>query len=555
MIRHSNSNLFTTESALSRFGLMLALAALLGGSVEAQKFYPDDPLWTDDDQLPIEKPQAFDASKLFDFLEKTFRYKPGAYSLATNINTLGEVPDSSWFTNRIGRRSMSLDELRRGSSQGQGPDVQDRPLAITSLKMTGVTPGFVFRDGRGDLYFSKVDPLDYPQMGTSAEVISSKFLHAFGYNVPENYLTFVRPQQFFVPGDATIQGRSGKVTVIRQARLQAMLKNVPRRADGTIQIMASKRVAGESLGPFDFLGTRADDANDIHRHEHRRELRGYRLMTAWINHNDSDSANTLDVFLRTDQDRGFVKHYLIDFGTTLGSGAVEPHQPRAGYEYYYEGRPLLKSLLTLGLSTRPWQRIDYPDLPSVGHFEADVFHPRDWRPDYPNPAFLNMGNDDAFWAAKIIQRFSDETVRAMVSEGRLEDPAAEQYLVESLIRRRDKIVRYYMSLINPLDEFAIESGTPRELVFANLGIRAGLAAAADYRFRWFDFDNLTEKAAPLGAPGTTGQARIAVPDSAGAFLLVEIETLSDDQPDWQKKVRVYLRNGAATSVVGIEREN
>ena len=33
---------------------------------------------------------------------------------AANINTIDEVPDSSWFTNRIGSRAMSADELVRG---------------------------------------------------------------------------------------------------------------------------------------------------------------------------------------------------------------------------------------------------------------------------------------------------------------------------------------------------------------------------------------------------------------------------------------------------------
>ncbi len=33
---------------------------------------------------------------------------------ALNVNTVDEVPDSSWFTNRIGRRELSLDEIVRG---------------------------------------------------------------------------------------------------------------------------------------------------------------------------------------------------------------------------------------------------------------------------------------------------------------------------------------------------------------------------------------------------------------------------------------------------------
>ena len=46
----------------------------------------------------------------------------GAPGPARNVNTLGEVPDSSWFTNRIGRRPMTIEEIVRGPNTGDGPD-------------------------------------------------------------------------------------------------------------------------------------------------------------------------------------------------------------------------------------------------------------------------------------------------------------------------------------------------------------------------------------------------------------------------------------------------
>ena len=39
---------------------------------------------------------------------------------AQNVNTLGEVPNSSWFTNRIGATPMSVSDIVRG------PDRVDR---------------------------------------------------------------------------------------------------------------------------------------------------------------------------------------------------------------------------------------------------------------------------------------------------------------------------------------------------------------------------------------------------------------------------------------------
>ena len=40
---------------------------------------------------------------------------------AQNVNTIDEVPDSSWFTNRIVARPMSIEEMVRGPAVGKGP--------------------------------------------------------------------------------------------------------------------------------------------------------------------------------------------------------------------------------------------------------------------------------------------------------------------------------------------------------------------------------------------------------------------------------------------------
>ena len=87
----------------------------------APRFYGDDPLWSDDDR-------AFDASKVvaiedtngYDFVVNTF-VSPGERRdvRALNVNTVDEVPDSSWFTNRIGRHEMTAADVANGPDQTQ----------------------------------------------------------------------------------------------------------------------------------------------------------------------------------------------------------------------------------------------------------------------------------------------------------------------------------------------------------------------------------------------------------------------------------------------------
>ena len=72
-----------------------------------------------------------------------------------------------------------------------------------------------------------------------------------------------------------------------QSDLPDLLRDVPFRSDGSVQVVASKFLSGKPIGPYDFQGTRSDDPNDIFPHQDRRELRALQIFAAWMNHNDS----------------------------------------------------------------------------------------------------------------------------------------------------------------------------------------------------------------------------------------------------------------------------
>ncbi|MDA2926502.1 hypothetical protein MYX78_04600 [Acidobacteria bacterium AH-259-G07] len=531
--------------------LILGLLILLPSFLPAQKFLPDDPLWKDPDQLPIPMPRPIEISQIADLLESTFlRRVDGEIKPSENVNTLGEVPNSSWFTNRIGFHPMTIDELVKGPNQVDGPL---KPWVIVSAKSEGITPGFTIRDARGDIYFVKFDPLDNPQMATSAEVICTKFFHAFGYHVPENYLALIREKDLEISPDVSIRewGRDRKMTTEDVNRL---LRDAARRGDGTIQVLASRALSGEPLGPFAYWHTRSDDPNDIFPHENHRELRGLRVFSAWLNHDDARSINSLDMYVSQGK-QGYVRHHLLDFGSCLGSGSVKVQSRRGGNEYFLEPGPIPKTALTLGLWERPWRHVDYPDYPSIGRFEADFFDPARWKPEYPNPAFERMQTTDAFWATRIVMRFTDEMIRAIVKTGQLTNREAEDYLIETLIKRRDKIIGYYLAQINPLDGFFLSGNKdPFHLEFENLSTKAGLSTTSSYEYQWFRFDNDNLTLKPLADVQSTPVPSLLLPHDHAPYLMVRIRTLSLEQEKWQKKVEVFIRNGSKKSVVGIERE-
>ena len=168
-----------------------------------------------------------------------------------------------------------------------------------------------------------------------------------------------------------------------------------------------------------------------------------------------------------------------------------------------------------------------------------------------------MQLEDAFWATRIVMRFTDEMIRAMVETGQLDDPAASDYLVKTLIKRRDKIIRYYLPQMNPLDEFRFtgEPGLSSRLAFKNLGLEAGLAVTSSYRYQWFRFDNASQGLEPLSAIRPSEGPSLAVLQDNGAYLMVRITTSSQEQPQWRKKVEVFIRNDSQRpTTVGIERE-
>jgi hypothetical protein len=521
-----------------------------------KRFYADDPLWRDDDMRNIPEPAEQDLSKSYDFLSNTFGKTARSHGPALNVNTLGEVPDSSWFTNRLGVREMTTEEILRGPSTVDGP--APGAWQVTGRPDAGITPKFTIRDARGDIYLIKLDPLSNAELPSSVEVISTKIFHAIGYHVPEDFLVSFDLDRLTIAPGAKARTFNGKRKPIERADLERWLRDVPRQDDGTIRALASRYVPGKVVGQFLYAGRRSDDANDIYPHERRRELRGMRVFAAWLNHDDARALNSIDSYV-DDGGRKYIRHYLQDFGSNLGSGSTSAQQPRGGYEYLIERREILKGLGGLGFYTRPWMRAKFSHDPSVGNIEADVFDPATWKTEYPQPAFSEMDAADAFWAGSILARFSNAMIRSLVEEARLSNPSATSYVADVMIRRRDKVLRWALTQTNPLDRFAVEE---RSLVFDNAARRIGVPVNARYQVQWSAFDNQTGSAQAVGEAATVSDMTIAVPgaawgpaDAAGIrYATASIATIDPGFPHWSRPVVVTIRDrGGMLDIVGIER--
>jgi hypothetical protein len=509
----------------------------------AGKFYPDDPLGRAPAPRDAGAVKERNTDALYDFLKQSFRPSAAESVPAKAVNTLGEVPDSEWFTNRHGMRRMSIEELKRGPGDSNPPQP---PYVAIGAKTDGITPGFRMRDAKGSVYFVKPDPRGNPEMATAADVIGAKFFHAIGYNTPENYLFHLREDEITVSKDATVNGLGNKKRAMMKRDLDDIFERVPRRADGSMRMVASAQVQGDALGPFRYEKTRRDDPNDVFPHEDRRDLRGLHVFCAWLNHTDAKALNSMDVLV-TENGRRFVRHYLIDFGAMLGSDSDMPKNARFGHEYIIPRMgDAWKRIFAFGLDARPWERADFGSLKEVGRMEAEVFDPEKWTTNYPNPAFIRRLTDDEFWAAKIVTAFRDEEIRAIVETGQYSNPAVVDYLTRMLIQRRDRIGRTYFAKVLPLDRFAVNAGT---LEFKDLGAEHGYSASRRYEVAWARFNNETGDAAEIAGATTAALPPVARELKPGQYLMATLRAAND-----AREVRVYLTaNGDGWKVVGVER--
>jgi len=542
--------------------LTLALALLLVAfherpSAAMPRFFDDDPAWTYRDTQDAGGVVPWEIDLVVDLTFNLFG-RPGDPALnvrAKNTNTVDEVPDSSWFTNRLGYRPVSVDEVAKGPNQTMGP--APGVWTVISSKSDGVTPGFTIRDPNRQLWFLKFDAPRYRAMATGTEVAVTKLFWALGYHVPENYIAYLDREQLAVGDGANVTLPNGRRRQMRLKDIATLLRRANPEPDGRYRVVASKALEGMPLGGFRFYGTRPDDPNDVVPHEHRRELRGYGVFAAWLNHVDAKAINSMDTLVR-ENGRSFVRHNLLDFGSTLGSGALAPREFWEGHEYLVEGAETGKQMMGFGFRFPAWHTKAFEESRAMGRLPANntEFDPEGWKPRVPNPAFIRARADDKFWAATKLAAMTDDMLRAAIRAGDFGDANAETFLVKALAERRNAILRTYLTTVNPVVAPALDANG--RLTFRNAAVDAGVASPPrGYRAAWAAFDNATGSTRPIGdteAGASPLQAPAGLPAGAGAMVRVDVSAVGGAHPSWETPVRLYFRQrGGQWLLVGLER--
>lgn len=380
---------------------MATLLLATANCATAPRFRDQPIVWRADDQKDIEKPEENDFrvhlyfGNLFLFRAVTRGLELLDQEPARNTNALDEVPDSTWFTNRIGVQKMSPEDAAKGPDVDGPPQL---PLTVFSGKSAGGNPGFFASDHSGRKFLVKFDTPANPEMQTATDAIVSRILWTAGYNVPADYVFEFSRADLKVGAGAKMKDELGAKRLMSEADLDAVLKSSPRLPDGGVRALASRLLAGAPLGGAEIEGEREDDPNDTIPHEHRRELRGLRIIAAWLNHTDMKEDNTLDMYVEEGSKR-FVRHYLVDFGEAFGSHAAEKGRFEDGYEYFWDWEAQPLGLLSFGLWKRDWENLKNTPWPAIGAFEAEHFDPEAWKEAYPYYPFSAATETDDFWGA------------------------------------------------------------------------------------------------------------------------------------------------------------
>jgi hypothetical protein len=147
-------------------------------------------------------------------------------------------------------------------------------------------------------------------------------------------------------------------------------------------------------------------------------------------------------------------------------------------------------------------------------------------------------------------------IRGVVEKARYSDPAATDFMTQTIIMRRDKVVAAYINQVCPVaDPTLAADGTLR---FANAAVDAGAATPpASYTLQWFAFDNASDVRRDAGAPVETTTAAGRAPAelmSSGEFVGVRISATHPEQPRWASPATFTFRRAAeGWSLVGVER--
>jgi len=423
--------------------LSTILVGIMGCASKRLRFKDAEPVRYFNDIHSIPMPESVQTER-FDYYATVLPSRPelkaqiiptGQYAL--DVNSIDEVPASSWYIPRLGYETFSPEDLLFGPTELGPPRL---PITVIRVRHPGHNPRFLVYDRRNIYYLIKMDPPGYPNIATNSSFIVNRLFWGFGYHVPEDHLFSFSNEDIKIDPESRI----------RSSELDSILTRVALPVQGSYKAVASRIIEGQPLGPISEKGIRKDDPNDLFPHQKRRVLRGLRVFCALTNMCDISTDNTLDMYVG-EEGKGFVKHYLVDFDDAFGTHAAREKRLWAGYNQLFSLNDILKNLFTIGFRIEGWEKVKPSPWRSVGSFESTFFKAKDWKETHPFESIRNSQPADNYWAAKIVGALTREHFEILVEKSGYPEPGAKDYMIQTLMERRHKILKYFLGPVTPIE--------------------------------------------------------------------------------------------------------
>jgi hypothetical protein len=257
--------------------------------------------------------------------------------------------------------------------------------------------------------------------------------------------------------------------------------------------------------------------------------------------------NTLDVY-EGEPGRGYVKHYLVDFGESLGGHGTGKGILWDGYSRWFSYDEMFRRLVTFGFDVEDWESIQYTQWPSVGSFEAEIFKPENWKTASPYEPIIRMQPYDCYWAAKIVGAVTEDHFRVLVEAAQYPSSDAAEYVVNTLMERRRKVLAHYLDQVSPIDAVGYRGGALHleDVRRVLLGDRED-ETRYEVRYRTDDGDEIAE---PRVLSGTSALFIVPVPSdvarTAGGYVRVQVVVLAGDRRA-PRAAEFHMRHDPRTS--------
>src|SRR5215471_2111305 len=115
---------FRTSTIIGALALVGVAAVAAASAINpfVPKFFPDDPIAREPAPKDASHVQSFPIHLSWDIMSSLFATE-GSRTVqpAQDLNTIGEVPDSSWFVNRAGSMALTAGDVARGPDTTDGP--------------------------------------------------------------------------------------------------------------------------------------------------------------------------------------------------------------------------------------------------------------------------------------------------------------------------------------------------------------------------------------------------------------------------------------------------